>query len=190
MKAAPEGLLKPGDAAVLGIERKVQFQYLAFETEYRNVLRPAERLRIVMAGACRPGGRACQNPGICPQLSRRLPSSHYFFPHLQSIDLCDRMPGPHQPPPASGGALPRISISARRQHRLFGANVCLAALLGYGSELSMFGATCPCRASLPAYRQRTRTSICPAHVDQSLAMRANWHVICTTRSRACGYRQH
>ena len=98
MKAAPEGLLKPGDAAVLGIERKVQFQYLAFETEYRNVLRPAERLRIVMAGACRPGGRACQNPGICPQLSRRLPSSHYFFPHLQSIDLCDRMPGPHQPP--------------------------------------------------------------------------------------------
>src|SRR5271168_4401134 len=31
----------------------------------------------------------------------------------------------------------------RRQHRLFGANVRLAALLGYGSELSMFGAMCP-----------------------------------------------
>jgi hypothetical protein len=33
VKAAREDLLQPGDAAVLGIERKGQFQYLAFEME-------------------------------------------------------------------------------------------------------------------------------------------------------------
>jgi hypothetical protein len=64
VKAAREGLLQPGDAAVLGIERKGQFQYLAFEMEWGSILRPAQRLGNVMAGECRPGGRAYQNPAV------------------------------------------------------------------------------------------------------------------------------
>ena len=44
----------------------------------------------------------------------------------------------------------------------------------------------PCRAVLPAYRQRSTAEICPAHVDQPLAMRANWHVICITTIEQAG----
>jgi hypothetical protein len=76
-----------------------------------------------------------------------------LFPHLQSIDLCDRMPGPRQRPLASGSALPRISISPRPQHRLFGANVRLAALLGYGSEFATPAGNGHFGAALPAYGQ-------------------------------------
>jgi hypothetical protein len=48
------------------------------------------------------------------------------------------------------------------------------------SELLAFGAMCPCRAMLPAYRQRNTALTCPPQADQPLAMRANWHVSCIT----------
>src|SRR5271157_68907 len=55
--------------------------------------------------------------------------------------------GPAPTSPASGSALLRISISPRRQHRLFGANVRLAALLGYEQQHAIQNLSCQFRSN-------------------------------------------
>jgi len=92
-----------------------------------------------MAGACRPGGRACQNPAVCDlnylaDCLRRIPSYQIYSQSTFATGVPDRTSAP-----ASGSALPRISILPRRQHQLLPAKVRLAALLGHGSDLSMSG---------------------------------------------------
>jgi hypothetical protein len=89
-----------------------------------------------MAGACRPGGRACQNPAVSDlnylaDCLRRIPSYQIYSQSTLATGVPDRTCAP-----ASGSAL---SILPRRQYQLLGAKMRLAALLGHGSDLSMFG---------------------------------------------------
>ena len=69
---------------------------------------------------------------------RRIPSYQIYTQSTFATGVPDRTSAP-----ASGSALPRISILPRRQYQLLGAKVRLAALLGHGSDLSMFGQCAP-----------------------------------------------
>jgi hypothetical protein len=96
-----------------------------------------------MVCACRPGGRACQNPAVSDlnylaDCLRRIPSYQIYSQSTFATGVPDRTSAP-----ASDNALPRISILPRRQYQLLAVKVRLAALLGHGSDLSMFEQCAP-----------------------------------------------
>jgi hypothetical protein len=68
--------------------------------------------------ACRPGGRACQNPAVSDlnylaDCLRRFLSYHFYSQSTFVTGVPDRTSAP-----ASGSALPRISTLTRRQYQL------------------------------------------------------------------------
>ena len=95
-----------------------------------------------MACACRPGGRACQNPAVSDLNFSSTAFAAFLYQIYSQSTFATGVPD-RTSAPASGSALPRISILPRRQYQLLGVKVRLAALLGHGSDLSMFGQCAP-----------------------------------------------